>query len=36
MSTDSLHISKSEEISKENDENISMSNNSTKSKRIIL
>ena len=38
MLTDSLNISKAEEISKENDENISMSNlnNSSESKRIIL
>jgi hypothetical protein len=38
MLTDSLNISKAEEISKENYENISMSNsnNSSESKRIIL
>ena len=36
MLTDSLNISKAEEISKENDENMSISNSSTKSKRIFL
>jgi len=36
MLTESLNISKADEISKENDESISMSNNSSKSKKIIL